>query len=148
MPNFEPSWDQYDVSIWQSTEIYVSLLCASAPGIKPFVKKILPKLLGSYSSRNRTRTTGGENTGIELGLGSKWKRATIGSARVHNMRVSDSVLETASGPYTEFGSGVDARSISGKSVDGVGTAPNVGESGQKRGHIYKTSEISVETHAI
>ncbi|KAJ4344233.1 hypothetical protein N0V95_006220 [Ascochyta clinopodiicola] len=32
MPDFEPSWDAYDVSIWTSTEIYVSLLCASAPG--------------------------------------------------------------------------------------------------------------------
>ena len=29
------TWDTYDFSIWTSCEIYVSLLCASAPGVKP-----------------------------------------------------------------------------------------------------------------
>jgi hypothetical protein len=147
LPNFEPSWDQYDISIWQSTEIYVSLLCASAPGIKPAVKKIFPKLLGSYSYRNRTRTTGAESMGIELGLGSKWKRATIGSARVHNRRLNGSVLDTADGPYTEFGSDIDARSTGRTSVDRSETATTVGESSQC-GHIHKTGEVSVQTHVV
>ena len=145
VPNFDPSWDQYDVSIWQSMEIYVSLLCASAPGIKPLVVKILPKLLGSSYNRSRTRTTGGTHTGIELGLGSKWKRTTIGSARVNNnRRMSESILDTGEGPYTEVGS-VDARSMSKKSMD---EAASRGESSQGGGHIYKTSEVSIQTHAM
>lgn len=144
LPNFEPSWDQYDISIWQSTEIYVSLLCASAPGIKPVIKKLFPRLLSSYSSRSRTRTTGGGETGIELSHGSKWKRATIGSARVHNRRLSDSVLETADGPYTEVGNGVDARSIGRKSED----RPEIAIRSTQHGHIHKTSEISIQTRVI
>ena len=146
IPNFEPSWDSYDVSIWTSMEIYVSLLCASAPGVKPVVVKVLPKILGSSFSRGRTRATGEESTGIELGLGSKWKRTTIGSTRMNNKRMNEAALTTADGPYTEVGSGVDTRSLSGKS-DGSATAVSEGERGQS-GHIYKTSEISIQTHAI
>jgi hypothetical protein len=147
MPNFEPSWDSYDVSIWTSTEIYVSLLCASAPGVKPVVVKVLPKLLGSSFSRSRTRTTGRASTGIELGLSSKWKRTTIGSTRMNNRRLSETALATADGPYTEVGNGVDARSMGGRSDSRPATAASEGESSQA-GHIYKTSEISIQTHAI
>ncbi|KAF3032544.1 hypothetical protein E8E12_004018 [Didymella heteroderae] len=146
MINFEPSWDSYDVSIWTSTEIYVSLLCASAPGVKPVVVKVLPKILGSSFSRGRTRPTGEESTGIELGLGSKWKRTTIGSTRMNSKRMNEAALTTADGPYTEVGSGIDARSLSGNS-DSPTTATSEGESRQG-GHIYKTSEISIQTHAI
>lgn len=146
MPNFDPSWDAYDVSIWTSTEIYVSLLCASAPGVKPVVVKVLPKILGSSFSRGRTRATGEGSTGIELGLGSKWKRTTTGSTRAHNKRPSEVALSTADGPYTEFGSGADAQSLSGKG-DRPSTATSEGEEYQ-RSHIYKTSEISVQSHAI
>ncbi|KAF2630607.1 hypothetical protein BU25DRAFT_407898 [Macroventuria anomochaeta] len=147
MPNFEPSWDSYDVSIWTSTEIYVSLLCASAPGVKPAVVKILPKLLGSSFSRSRTQTAGRTSTGIELGLRSKWKRTTIGSTRINNRRLSETGLTTADGPYTEVGSGVSARSLSRKSEDRPTTATSEGKSSHG-GHIYKTSEISIQTHAI
>lgn len=147
MPDFESSWDQYDVSIWTSTEIYVSLLCASAPGVKPFVVKVLPKLLGSSFSRSRTGATGGANTGIELGTGSKWKRTTIGSTRMNNRRLSESVLATVDGPYAEMGNGVDARSLSRKSDARSMIAASEDESGSK-GHIYKTSEVSIETHAM
>ena len=146
-PNFEPSWDSYDVSIWTSTEIYVSLLCASAPGVKPVIVKILPKLLGSSFSRSRTRTTGRATTGIELGLSSKWKRTTVGSTRMNNRRLSETALTTADGPYTEVGNGADARSLGGKSDSRPATAVSERENSQ-RGHIYKTSEISIETHAI
>lgn len=146
MPDFEPSWDQYDVSIWTSAEVYVSLLCASAPGVKPVVVKILPKLLGSSFSRSRTRT-GGVETGIELGLGSRWKRTTIGSARINNKRLSESILANSDGLYTEMGNGVDARNVSRTSEDRSMASTSEGSSGHK-GHIYKTSEVSVESHAI
>ncbi|KAF1971386.1 hypothetical protein BU23DRAFT_370173, partial [Bimuria novae-zelandiae CBS 107.79] len=46
-PNFDASWDAYDISIWTSTEIYVSLVCAAAPGIKPVVSLVLPKITGA-----------------------------------------------------------------------------------------------------
>ena len=95
MPGFEPSWDAYDVSIWSSTEAYVSLICASAPGVKPVVVKLIPRILGS-SFRSQTPP----EQSIELGLGSKWKRTTIGSARVHH-HPNDSVLGTVDGPYTQ-----------------------------------------------
>jgi hypothetical protein len=95
MPGFEPSWDAYDVSIWSATEAYVSLICAAAPGVKPVVVKLIPRILGSSL---RSHTTQGPS--IELGLGSKWKRTTIGSARVHH-QPNDSVLGTGVGPYTQ-----------------------------------------------
>lgn len=142
---FEPSWDAYDVSIWTSMEIYVSLLCASAPGVKPVIVKVMPKILGSSFSRARTRGTGEGSTGIELGLGSRWKRTMIGSSRITNKRSNDTALAAADGPYTEVGSGVDARSLSGMSDR---SAIATSEGGGQSGHIYRTSEISVQTHAI
>lgn len=146
MPSFEPSWDAYDVSIWTSTEIYVSLLCASAPGMKPVVVKILPKILGSSFSRNRTRATGEGSSGMELGLGSKWKRTAIGSTRMNSKRPSNAALLTADGPYTEVGSGADARSLSGKS--NWPAIENSEDESSRAGHIYKTSEISIQNYAV
>lgn len=145
MPDFEPSWDSYDVSIWTSTEIYVSLLCASAPGVKPVIVKILPKILGS-SLRSRTRTTGRASTGIELGLGSKWKRTTIGSTRM-DRGLSETALATVDGPYTQVGGGVDARSPSRESEEQI-TAAAGGSESRQGGHFYRTSDIPTQTHAI
>ena len=85
--------------------------------------------------------------GIELGLGSNWKRATIGSARVHKKRLNESVLDTADGPYTEFGSDIDTRSTGRTSVDRPETATTVGENSQ-RGHIHKNSEVSVQIQMV
>jgi hypothetical protein len=113
MLGFDPSWDAYDVSIWSSTEVYVSLICAAAPGVKPVVVKLIPKILGSSL---RSHTPPGQS--IELGLSSKWKRTTIGSARVLR-QPNDSVLATIDGPYTQVGVGVDDESLSGS--DGVTT---------------------------
>ncbi|XPS79307.1 hypothetical protein M3J07_011309 [Ascochyta lentis] len=144
-PDFEPSWDSYDVSIWTSMEIYVSLFCASAPGIKSFVVKILPKLLGS-SLQGCTRTTKGVSSGIELGLGSRWKRKTIGSTRM-NRRLGNTAFRTTEGPYTQVGGGVDAHSLSRQSEERPTTAISEGES-SRSGHIYKTSEISIQSHAM
>jgi hypothetical protein len=103
---FDPSWDQYDVSIWSSVEIYVSLICASAPGIKPLIAKILPRLLGSsYSSRNRKT---GVPTGNAYELNSKMKRTT-GSHIIKS--VSMTGLTKAEGPYSSIGRGADQESI-------------------------------------
>lgn len=130
--NFDPSWDSYDVSIWTSTEIYVAVICASAPGIKPFVSKVLPKLLGT-SLLSRTRRTGGPSQSYEMG--SKWK--TIGSNKIQR-QTSETALATADGPYTECGRGADAESLG----DDQGRPSR--RSSSDEGGIYKTSEITVK----
>lgn len=133
--DFDPSWDSYDISIWTNTEIYVSLICAAAPGIKPVIVRLLPKVLGT-SLKSKSRTTGGG--GIELG-GSKWRHTTtIGSARLQKQN-SQTALATADGPYTECGRAGDDESWENKS----GRQSRRG-SEDEGGGIYKTSEISVE----
>jgi hypothetical protein len=133
-PNFDPSWDAYDVSIWTNMELYVSLICAAAPGIKPVIVKILPKVLGtSLRSRTRTRITGGP-----IEMGSKWKRTTVGSSKIHR-QTSETALATAEGPYTECGRGADTESWV-EETNGRHTRRGSDEDGI----IYKTSEISVQ----
>ena len=105
-PEFDPTWDYYDVSIWSSVEIYVSLICAAAPGIKPLVAKILPRLMGS-SHRSRSGTTGAP-TGNTYELSSKMKR-TVGT-HIHKSN-STTELTTAAGPYSSIGRGTDQESI-------------------------------------
>jgi hypothetical protein len=117
MPNFEPSWDAYDVSIWSATEVYVSLICASAPGVKPVIVKLIPHILGSSV---RSHTPPGQS--IELGLGSKWMRTTIGSARVHR-KPDDSMLGTVDGLYTQVGDGADFENFD-RSNEGIVTTVN------------------------
>jgi hypothetical protein len=133
-PNFDASWDAYDVSIWTSTEIYVSLICAAAPGVKPVVSLVLPKLLGT-SLASRTCTTTGDGHTVHGGAGpielrSKIRRATIGSARTRR-NMHDSVLDQGDGPYTEVSMGVDMPS------------PVPREISHERRHTKKGSEILI-----
>ncbi|CAI6341711.1 unnamed protein product [Periconia digitata] len=128
--DFDPSWDMYDLSIWTATEIYVSLICAAAPGMKPLVSKILPKLLGStLASDKHTATTGYKSThppdSVELSL-SRQRRGTIGSTRVRR-NTHDSILEEGDGPYTEVGRGVDGRDDDEVSVESKWSATVVAE---------------------
>ncbi|OAG00438.1 uncharacterized protein CC84DRAFT_302083 [Paraphaeosphaeria sporulosa] len=130
-PNFDASWDAYDVSIWTSTEIYVSLICAAAPGIKPVVSLVLPKLLGSsLGSRARTTTGDGHGGAAPIELHSKMRRATIGSARTRR-NTHESILDEADGPYAEVGRGVDTESLGSKEVKPA------------RRHTKKVSEILI-----
>ncbi|PVH91342.1 hypothetical protein DM02DRAFT_664093 [Periconia macrospinosa] len=55
-------WDLYDVSIWTSTEINATLICAAAPGVKPLISKLFPRLLGT-SYRSRTGTAPSDTIG-------------------------------------------------------------------------------------
>jgi hypothetical protein len=59
---FDPPWDTYDVTIWTSTEIYVSLICAAAPGTKPLISLLLPRLLGT-TLQSRIRSSIDISTG-------------------------------------------------------------------------------------
>lgn len=113
--DIDPPWDMYDVSIWTSTEIYVALICAAAPGIKPLVSKLLPKLLGT-TLRSRTVTTGPHSNQIELS--SKLKRSTLGSRHLSVLKSnSETQLTSAHGPYAEiYSTGKhDEESLDGKS---------------------------------
>ncbi|KAJ4344618.1 uncharacterized protein N0V89_012362 [Didymosphaeria variabile] len=133
-PNFDSSWDAYDVSIWTSAEIYVSLICAAAPGVKPVVSLVLPKLLGT-SLGSRTRTTTGDGNTVHGGaapieLHSKMKRATIGSARTRR-NTHESILDEGDGPYTEVGRGLDTESLNSR------------DGNSERRHTRKGSEILI-----
>jgi hypothetical protein len=134
-PDFDASWDAYNISIWTNTELYVSLICASAPGIKPVILKLLPKLLGtSLRSRTRTRTTGGQ-----LELSSRWKRTTASASSKLHRQTSETALARADGPYTHCGRGADAESWE----ENASGRPSSRGSEVDR-IIYKTSEISIQ----
>ena len=131
----DPPWDTYDISIWTSTEIYVSLICAAAPGIKPLISKILPHVLGTtLRSRSRSRVTGG-NTTNPIELSSKLKRSTIGTG------ASTTVLTTSHGQYAEFGRGVDEESLRSKS-QGSDKSRHFKNMDNR---IIKKSEITIHT---
>ncbi|KAF2250738.1 hypothetical protein BU26DRAFT_591689 [Trematosphaeria pertusa] len=137
-PNFDATWDAYDISIWTSTEIYVSLICASAPGIKPLVAKMVPKLLGSsLSSRGGTKTTIYPAGSINMGL--KSRRGTIGSNRVRP-KARDTSVGVDEGFYEQVESGVDRPSFDErKSAEDV-DFPIMG--------IFKTQEFSIRSSVV
>lgn len=133
---FDPPWDMYDVSIWTSTEIYVSLICAAAPGMKPLVSKIVPKLLGTSL---RSRTTGQEGDTYEL------SNALKSGSKNHGFRKTISMTDLTGvhgGPYSEVGRGTDEESIDGKlDENGLrGLGRTVSEN-----RIVKKSEIVIES---
>ncbi|KAF1912909.1 hypothetical protein BDU57DRAFT_581267 [Ampelomyces quisqualis] len=130
-PDFEPIWDEYNISIWTNTEIYVSLVCAAAPGIKLVIVNLLSKVFGT-TTRSRTGTTGG----------SKWKRTRIrwGSKRLKRIK-SMTARETADAPYTECWRGADEESL------GMRTSRRQSRRGSDidaSGVVDETSEVKVE----
>ena len=132
---FDPPWDMYDVSIWTSTEIYVTLICASSPGVKPLISRLLPSLLGT-TLRSRTGTTGGRSNTIEMN--SKMKRTTMGTR--HSVLKTNSTLKltAAHGPYSEIHSlgKHDEESLDGKSDLEDGLTPG-------REGILKNTEVVI-----
>jgi hypothetical protein len=140
--NFDATWDAYDISIWTSTEIYVSLICASAPGMKPVVAKMLPKLLDStLSNQSQSKTTLEPPGSIEFCL--KERRGTIGSNRVRPKRAT--TFGDDEGFYQQIGRGIDSR----VSADGGkrGTTAVVGDDFPALS-IVKTSEVSIRTSVL
>lgn len=106
----DPPWDTYDVTIWTSTEIYVSLTCAAAPGVKPLIGKLLPHLLGT-TFRSRTRTTGKQAYGTgPIELSGKVRRSTLATGGSIHKSVSAAGLTAGSGPWIEVGRGADQES--------------------------------------
>jgi hypothetical protein len=103
------------VSIWTWTEIYVTLICAATPGMKPLISRLLPRLLGT-TLRSRTGTTGGRSNQIELA--SKMRRSALGTRHSSVLKSNSTAnLTSAPGPYAEIYStgNHDEESLDGKS---------------------------------
>lgn len=141
-PDFDPTWDAYDISIWTSTEIYVSLICASAPGAKPLVAKIMPKLLGS-SLPSRSQSDFGTKIPSSAGTSLPTRRATIGSGRTR-LRKQDTFIEDEL-PFEQVEMGAEKFSLealrSGEEASVAFTDPF-------KGGIVKTQEVSIRTSLI
>lgn len=120
-----PPWDTYNVSIWTSTDIYIGLICASAPRAKPLLVKI--------KGWSRTYGTSGINLG-SIELSSKMKKDMMGSVTIHRSTSKPKLT----GLYTEVLRKAGAESLNGKFMER-------GES--LDGQIYKTSEITVQNTA-
>ncbi|KAF2474836.1 uncharacterized protein BDR25DRAFT_384221 [Lindgomyces ingoldianus] len=138
MPNFDPPWDTYDVSIWTSTEIYASLICAAAPGVKPLVSVLLPRLLGT-TFRSYARTKKGTTKKGTMELGSKIKRNS--SLGTRHEAVSITRLTEANGISRSEVVGGDEESLNWKN-DGGSVRDSV-TIGNGEGKIYKKSEVVI-----
>lgn len=55
IPNSDIEGAAYNIDIWASIEVNTGLVCASAPALKPLVRKILPNFLTSISERSSRR---------------------------------------------------------------------------------------------
>ncbi|KAF1957043.1 hypothetical protein CC80DRAFT_535004 [Byssothecium circinans] len=130
-------WDTYEVSIWTSTEIYISLVCASALGMKPLILKVLPHILGT-TLRSHSRATGKATTN-PIELSSKMKRSTIGT------RTFGTGLTATHGNYAEFGRGIDEESLGDKSdkSDSGGRHVRIADN-----RIMKKSEVTIERSCL
>lgn len=54
---YDTSWRYYDSLLWINVELYTAIVCASAPGLKPFVERFLVEpITRSTSSRNQGRS--------------------------------------------------------------------------------------------
>lgn len=55
---YDTSWRFYDALLWVTVEFYVAIICASAPGLKPFVKKFLVEPMTQDPSSRKQRRSG------------------------------------------------------------------------------------------
>ncbi|RDW88470.1 hypothetical protein BP6252_00502 [Coleophoma cylindrospora] len=73
----DSTWFAYDTSIWSATEVCVGIFCATAPSVKPFLRKYAPGLLSTLASslerggvtctaHGRSNHTALHDDGIEL----------------------------------------------------------------------------------
>jgi hypothetical protein len=59
----DPSWVAYDIDIWASIEVNTGLVCASAPALKPLIRKFVPNFLASISEPTSPSYSGDLSTG-------------------------------------------------------------------------------------
>jgi len=53
----------WDIDIWASLEVNIGLLCASAPALKPLIRKVFPSLFASRAEDSSGRNIGTYSTG-------------------------------------------------------------------------------------
>ena len=53
----DATYDFADVNIWTAIEVHISLICAAAPCIRPFIVQLMPRLLGTTISGTTTKGT-------------------------------------------------------------------------------------------
>ena len=57
--SYDEQWDAYSLWIVTTVEIDVGIICASAPALRPFVVRYLPKVFGSSRGRSNNSATNG-----------------------------------------------------------------------------------------
>jgi hypothetical protein len=137
---FDPPWDTYDVTIWTSTEIYVSLVCAAAPGVKPLISIVLPRLLGT-TSRSRTRSSIDRSHGtgtVDLSGKTAHGTLTTNNSTYRSNSVTGLTAMAENNPSTVIGRGTDEESLRI-----MGSAINNLEQPSAAGSIVETHEITV-----
>jgi hypothetical protein len=136
----DPPWDTYDITIWTSTEIYVSLICAAAPGIKPLISLLIPHLLGSGQRIRGQAVVGHGYADGSLELGKRKKRTTFGTGDTLRSSFTATGYTNRSGTWREVGRGADQHSIGSMSNE-----EGCYEQLKTDGGIVKKSEIMIYT---
>ncbi|TVY33800.1 hypothetical protein LSUB1_G006802 [Lachnellula subtilissima] len=67
------SWDGIDIAVWTGVEVNAGLFCASAPAIKPLLRKFAPSLLSSSSGKRTSYNCSGKGA---YGQGSRFDLQT------------------------------------------------------------------------
>ncbi|KAL1297158.1 hypothetical protein AAFC00_004734 [Neodothiora populina] len=65
----DPTWKSYDSSNWSAVDTNVSVICASAPALKPLLRQIAPRLMGSSFSTSQPGYSGGYGSGGQSWMG-------------------------------------------------------------------------------
>ncbi|KAF2015855.1 hypothetical protein BU24DRAFT_422160 [Aaosphaeria arxii CBS 175.79] len=141
---YDPMWNAYDISIWTSTEIYVSLICAAAPGTKPLMSKLLPKVLGqSGNSKGPTRNAAGKSIPLPVGQAERRRRPST-FAYLHQRGLSVTGLTIKYGQYSQLSKGVDEEPMDVKTPV-MPVMPAMHERRPSRGMtIVKKTEVVIE----
>ncbi|KAK5126226.1 hypothetical protein LTR85_010461 [Meristemomyces frigidus] len=65
----DATWRSYDSSIWSAVEVNVSIVCASAPALKPIFKQYVPGFMYSVSDgkKSNTKPSNGARSWVKAG---------------------------------------------------------------------------------
>lgn len=110
----DQTWRSYDTSIWSAVDLNVSVVCASAPALKPLLRKIAPSFMGSTFGNSKPGQSNTYATGRFWTTNNDTRGGyELRSAAAHGLPRSQSQTELA---YT----GVNEWSTNNKD-DGIST---------------------------
>jgi hypothetical protein len=52
----DATWEGFNLWTWESIEVNLGIVCASAPCLKALIARVLPKLMASHSASNMSHT--------------------------------------------------------------------------------------------